>query len=1031
MRRVQYIGHGSTRKKPTSVQTEYGTGDNILHFGGSGTYQWNVKTSAALSIFDSAFASGAQRLTPGSATVEFSDDDGGTWTTYTFGTPDPSKTKSGSDWCELQGALTGGSATLWYIINYLFYPSDKSYARVILHVGDRRTAANTRTNFWTNATGNSSVGSAVITGMNTTLPFQVGDKVQHIGSGVSGANLIGVIQSLTSTTITLDVNASTAVSGKSVTYWRIRKIRNFKMRCGAPTASASKIRQRTAWWYDDPSVSDMVEYIPAGGKRWGTHDSATNGLKPVGAESKWQAMAGMGNGNDSLGTPFEDNRLVYQFKGLASGSYKVFALYHGYSGGEAGRNGDQVQYRVKHTGGTFTEPPHDQLGGSQEFRINAAGGLFNLDSNSEFEARAGNASGTGGVMIAHGVRIKDASDVLVFEMLHRQHDGIFAPTGQVGIVVRNPQWLFGLDMVRDAAAIGWDASIDGDYLRGGETYSVEFMVDIDGQASAAKTAMTTPPTLTAPAVLTALDFSSATGGTFAPDIPDWHSRMLAQLAPQREKYACWGHRNWTDYVDSVSIQAPFVSWNTFNTQYNLAKELLLNALYSQSATAWNEAWDTLWWDLDHHMVKWDPYQTTPSKKFNGCGYRKGDTIWPQDLHVGGESLREFTYVPFPGMVIAAVMGRRMPWLEECVLDALYNLAEGVGDGSSESTTYYPDGSGKNAQAYRDALKMGIYYFPSDPNHNFSTVLANFVQRIEDQYNLASPKRVPGNQPVWKMQKLALLADYFEQNQSDTLIRDLILDELDWHRTQAYRVSSNPAYRDVVWQDGTIYDSDPTGTKTGTADSGTTTTMVDAERTETSDSFSGGYWDIHFTSGPNAGLRRLITAFDPATDTMTFNAFPSAVAVGHTYGLVNWTNPAVDSTKRGYIELWLGMIAWGVFRGWHTRAVTWSGDGATVTVTDTGHGLATGNSVFLQNISPANFAAGRRVITFVDVNTYTFPSTATGSGTADLNYDQTNNYNWAKDAWAAADGYLPTATLIHDFSFLGHQMYGVLSYLNSL
>lgn len=72
----------------------------------------------------------------------------------------------------------------------------------------------------------------------------------------------------------------------------------------------------------------------------------------------------------------------------------------------------------------------------------------------------------------------------------------------------------------------------------------------------------------------------------------------------------------------------------------------------------------------------------------------------------------------------------------------------------------------------------------------------------------------------------------------------------------------------------------TGAIGGTADSGTTTTTVDAERTEVNDYWNDAY--ILFTSGPNSGLSRKITDFDAATDTITHEAFPNSVASGHTY-----------------------------------------------------------------------------------------------------------------------------------------------------
>ena len=90
-----------------------------------------------------------------------------------------------------------------------------------------------------------------------------------------------------------------------------------------------------------------------------------------------------------------------------------------------------------------------------------------------------------------------------------------------------------------------------------------------------------------------------------------------------------------------------------------------------------------------------------------------------------------------------------------------------------------------------------------------------------------------------------------------------------------------------------------GAVSGTADSGTTTTAVDAERTEA----DTDYWKgslITFTSGTLNGQTRLVTAFNAATDTITF-APATTVAVGtHTYRLL----PA----GRADVHFWLGTVA---------------------------------------------------------------------------------------------------------------------------
>lgn len=79
---------------------------------------------------------------------------------------------------------------------------------------------------------------------------------------------------------------------------------------------------------------------------------------------------------------------------------------------------------------------------------------------------------------------------------------------------------------------------------------------------------------------------------------------------------------------------------------------------------------------------------------------------------------------------------------------------------------------------------------------------------------------------------------------------------------------------------------------GTADSGSTTTTVDVERTEV-DHYWNNYY-IKYGSGPNSGMERLITHFDSGTDTLTHAAFPFAVAVGDTYVI------SISSTQVSFI-----------------------------------------------------------------------------------------------------------------------------------
>lgn len=77
---------------------------------------------------------------------------------------------------------------------------------------------------------------------------------------------------------------------------------------------------------------------------------------------------------------------------------------------------------------------------------------------------------------------------------------------------------------------------------------------------------------------------------------------------------------------------------------------------------------------------------------------------------------------------------------------------------------------------------------------------------------------------------------------------------------------------------------------GTADSGTTTTMVDAGLTQADTDYWAGQI-IVFTSGNIAGQARLITAFNAATDTITFTPATTQAVATQTFEI--WPNSRVD------------------------------------------------------------------------------------------------------------------------------------------
>lgn len=86
---------------------------------------------------------------------------------------------------------------------------------------------------------------------------------------------------------------------------------------------------------------------------------------------------------------------------------------------------------------------------------------------------------------------------------------------------------------------------------------------------------------------------------------------------------------------------------------------------------------------------------------------------------------------------------------------------------------------------------------------------------------------------------------------------------------------------------------------GTADSGTTTTMVDAARTEAdTDYWKGNY--IVFTSGTISGQARLITAFNATTDTISFVPATTQAVTTQTYEI--WQGGSSDLAMVGGVAL---------------------------------------------------------------------------------------------------------------------------------
>lgn len=98
------------------------------------------------------------------------------------------------------------------------------------------------------------------------------------------------------------------------------------------------------------------------------------------------------------------------------------------------------------------------------------------------------------------------------------------------------------------------------------------------------------------------------------------------------------------------------------------------------------------------------------------------------------------------------------------------------------------------------------------------------------------------------------------------------------------------------------------TTSATADSGTATTVVDAERTESDTDYWKGSW-IRFTSGNISGQVRYITGFDATTDTITFTPATTQAVTTQTYDilpaggvdLVQWLESTPNALVSGRVD----------------------------------------------------------------------------------------------------------------------------------
>jgi len=144
---------------------------------------------------------------------------------------------------------------------------------------------------------------------------------------------------------------------------------------------------------------------------------------------------------------------------------------------------------------------------------------------------------------------------------------------------------------------------------------------------------------------------------------------------------------------------------------------------------------------------------------------------------------------------------------------------------------------------------------------------------------------------------------------------------------------------------------------GASDSGSTTTMVDAARTEA----DADYWKgclILFTSGTIAGQVRLITGFTPASDTITFTPATTQAVSTQTYEILPaggvdlrlWLGSAPNALQSGRVDSYVGAMAAAVIAAASFAA-------GAIDAAAIGTGAIDADAIAAAALTAAKFAAG--------------------------------------------------------------------------
>jgi hypothetical protein len=356
--------------------------------------------------------------------------------------------------------------------------------------------------------------------------------------------------------------------------------------------------------------------------------------------------------------------------------------------------------------------------------------------------------------------------------LGARHDGVVSD-GPIALAVKDFWQHHPMTLFRTPSTIGWQAIERPEEYTGGMGLTLETLIALDGNATAASAALYAPPPRDVKLRLHPVDGSLAHGA-----IGDRYDALIRIFASHYgealERQDNFGWRNWGDYqignsYTEKSSGSPIEDWA--NEQYDLPNGLLVAWLRTGDPALWRWAQASVRHTMDLDLVKFYPFLD----KLNGLVYRKGEMRRARS-HIDAEPITDQGFAFRSLLLYWQLTG------ENWARDLAKQLIDRLVFYAVTRPQFVLNGGRPTAWMLRAAL-AGAEWFPKDRDHQYQLVADGIVRQLLDYYH--AHKRLPGRQPVWQAQMTEGLAEY-QRRTERTDVADMIVGQVRHLLTDAVR-----------------------------------------------------------------------------------------------------------------------------------------------------------------------------------------------------------------------------------------------------